>query len=144
MDKIEGFKDEYRFLSNFYPIRIIYEGIEYPSVEHAYQAMKSLDNNIRIKISKIPTAGKAKRAGAKLKPRNNWHNINLIIMEDLVNQKFRNEFFSKKLLDTKDMFIEETNDWGDTFWGVCEGKGTNYLGKIIMKVREELKNVNIK
>ena len=36
-------------------------------------------------------------------------------------------------------YLEEGNTWHDTYWGVCNGKGKNKLGKILMQVREELK-----
>lgn len=43
------------------------------------------------------------------------------------------------LLKTGDEELVEGNTWGDTFWGVCKGKGRNELGKILMKVREEFR-----
>jgi len=60
-------------------------------------------------------------------------------MTDLVRQKFSNPQLAKQLLDTKDFELIEGNTWGDTFWGVCSGKGQNNLGKILMQIRNELK-----
>ena len=57
-----------------------------------------------------------------------------------MKQKFtKHKDLKEKLLATGDAYLEETNHWHDTFWGVCKGKGQNHLGKILMEVREELK-----
>lgn len=47
-------------------------------------------------------------------------------------------------LDTKAMnaLFPEGNTWDDTYWGVCKGVGTNYLGKLLMIVRNDLKAKN--
>lgn len=61
-------------------------------------------------------------------------------MQDLVWQKFSNSpELAKMLLETGDAVLEEGNDWGDTFWGICDGKGENHLGKILMHTREKLR-----
>ena len=58
-------------------------------------------------------------------------------MSSIVFEKFyRNKELRKKLLETGDRYLEETNWWGDDFWGVCNGEGRNELGKILMKVRD--------
>lgn len=127
-------------MSNFWPASIVYEGIRYPSVEHAYQAAKTLDKEERHRIAKLPSAGAAKKAGSKIKPRPDWYSVNLQIMEDLIYCKFANDPIIRKfLLDTGDEELVEGNNWGDTFWGVCDGIGKNHLGKILMKVRERLR-----
>lgn len=62
-------------------------------------------------------------------------------MEALVLLKFaQNSDLRYRLLRTGDAYLEETNNWGDKFWGVCDGEGENHLGKIIMKVRGAIKN----
>lgn len=71
--------------------------------------------------------------------RQDWKDVKLRIMEDLVRQKFcKNQELQKKLLDTKGAFLEETNTWNDKFWGVCNGVGENHLGKILMRTRSAL------
>ena len=61
------------------------------------------------------------------------------IMTALVTQKFNRHIdLRKKLLATGDEELIEGNWWGDTFWGVCRGKGDNHLGKILMEVRSKL------
>lgn len=82
----------------------------------------------------------AKKWGTTIPIRQDWEDVNLDIMRELTRKKFSHPSFAKKLLDTGDIVIEETNYWHDTFWGVCNGIGENWLGKILMEVREELKN----
>ena len=62
------------------------------------------------------------------------------IMYEIVLNKFsQNEELREKLIATGDEYLAEGNTWHDTYWGVCNGKGKNKLGKILMQVREELK-----
>uniref|UniRef100_UPI00345E83CD NADAR domain-containing protein n=1 Tax=uncultured Duncaniella sp. TaxID=2768039 RepID=UPI00345E83CD len=51
-----------------------------------------------------------------------------------------NPALAEKLIATGDAELVEGNYWHDTVWGVCDGVGENHLGKILMRVREELKN----
>lgn len=136
---IVSFTGKHRFLSNFYYIPIEYEGIKYPTSEHAYQAAKTLDKNERLRISKIKTPGRAKRAGQGLELRKNWENIKISVMEDILNIKFRNPELREMLLETKGPIVE-LNDWGDVFWGQVQRTsgelyGDNYLGRILMRIR---------
>lgn len=137
--KITSFFGEYGFLSNFWPCDVEYDGLKYPSVEHAYQAAKTDDMNLRKTISELPRAMYAKRAGNSITPPANWHEISIGIMYNLVKQKFTNNNRLKGLLlATGDAKIVEGNTWGDVFWGVCNGVRENHLGEILMKVRQEL------
>jgi hypothetical protein len=43
------------------------------------------------------------------------------------------------LLDTGNKVLKETNTWGDTYWGISNGKGKNMLGRLLMKLRKEIK-----
>jgi predicted NAD-dependent protein-ADP-ribosyltransferase YbiA (DUF1768 family) len=61
-------------------------------------------------------------------------------MLDALRDKFSDPELRAKLLATGDEFLVEGNHWGDTYWGVCNGKGRNMLGSLLMKVREEIKN----
>lgn len=136
---ILGFQGEYRWLSNFWPCEVWFQGIKFPSVEHAYVAAKSLDPKVHQAIASMSKPGEVKRFGRSIDIRPGWDNVKLEIMYDLVLQKFLEEPLRSKLLDTGNAYIEETNAWNDTFWGVNhEGIGYNHLGTIIMKVREEL------
>lgn len=138
-DVIDSFQGEKRFLSNFFPAKVSLDGIKFSSVENAYQAAKTLDESIRLKFVNL-TAGQAKRESRKLKIRPDWEQVKLLIMNDLVTEKFtRNLDLQKKLLDTGEAELIEGNTWGDVFWGVCKGKGDNNLGKILMSVRNRIK-----
>ena len=140
--KIDRFMGKYRFLSNFYPSPIRYEGINYPTVEHAYQAAKSLSNDIRKRISEQDTPGQAKRQGNTELLRDDWEKMKVSIMRELVRQKFiKHAGLAKKLLDTGITKLIEGNTWNDTYWGVCNGKGSNKLGKILMKIRKQLRAI---
>ncbi len=138
--KIDSFQGKYRFLSNFWPAMVEYEGITYPSVEHAYQASKTMDMGERRRISEIVEPGDAKRAGRAAKQRPDWEEVKLRVMEDCVRYKFAHHAeLRDKLLATDEAELIEGNSWGDRFWGVCDGQGENHLGKILMKVRTELR-----
>lgn len=137
---IEEFQDEYRWLSNFSPVDIEYDGITYPSVEHYYQAMKSNSRMIREKISTFDHPAQAKKYGSKIDY--DWSFLEKIaIMELGLALKFSQKPYKSKLLATGDEYIQEGNRWGDTFWGVDleTGEGDNWLGELIMKTRTQLR-----
>lgn len=140
---ILGFKSEYSFLSNFqdFETPLFYDGILYTSNEHFYQAMKTEDKNIRLLISQHPKKGLKKYIRQlQLLPSSTFANNRISIMRFGIKHKFnsRNPYLRKKLLETGDRYIEETNNWGDKFWGVCAktGEGHNHLGKLLMERRE--------
>lgn len=137
---VNGFFDEFRFLSNFWLSEVMADGVRYRSVEHAYQAMKFTDQDERVQISLCESPGKAKRVSNKLTSfRPDWDEVRVDIMRGLVRQKFTNHsHLTEMLLLTAPHELEETNHWGDVFWGVCDGEGENWLGKILMEVRSEL------
>lgn len=137
---IKGFSGKYRFLSNFYASKVLFDDLEYNTVEAAYQAAKTEDLSARRRIREAEKPGDCKRLGQRVKLRENWEQDKLKVMEELVRQKFKDADLREKLLATGDSYLEETNHWGDTFWGVCKAHGTNHLGKILMKVREEIRH----
>ena len=140
MKAIKGFFDDYEFLGNFYPAEVEMVGVKGPTVEHVYQALKSTDPIEKLHIAGQETPLEAKKAGHNLKLRPHWEEIKVGIMEALVRQKFtRHKDLGRRLLETGDAYLEETNDWGDRFWGVYRGEGKNHLGRILMKIREELR-----
>jgi N-glycosidase YbiA len=137
--RIGTFQGQYRFLSNFWPATVEYEGIVYPDVEHAYQSAKTLDMNQRRRIAALPTPAEAKRAGEALPLRADWLQIKYQVMLVCVRYKFTHHpELAEKLLATGDAYLQEGNYWGDRIWGVYQGQGTNWLGKILMRVRNEL------
>ena len=76
--------------------------------------------------------------GRKLQVREGWDSIKLTVMEDLLRQKFAAADLRQKLLDTGDAELVEGNVWQDFWWGVCDGKGENHLGKLLMAIRNDL------
>jgi len=131
-----------RVLSNFWPSQVEFEGTVFPSVENAYQAAKSLDPSFRKGFLDL-TPGKAKRQGRKLKDiRPDWDSVKLQVMEDLLRKKFSNRLERLFLIATGDQHIQEGNTWGDKFWGVFAGEGENHLGRLLMKIRGEIRTGN--
>lgn len=143
IDRFDG--TEYRFLSNFYPAPVNLDGETYPSSENAYQAAKSLNDDERRAFRGNVSAALSKKMGKKLKLRPDWEEVKRDIMKKIVLNKFTyHPSLKEKLLATGDAELIEGNTWGDTFFGVCNGVGQNQLGKILMEVREELRNEKAK
>lgn len=137
---IDSFSGEYRFLSNFYPCTIILcDGETFSSLEHAYQACKTLNVTWRKRIADADTPGQAKRLGKQCPVRSGWEEMKLTVMLHLLQYKFENEPLRSMLLATGDAELVEGNSWGDAFWGVCGGRGENMLGTLLMIVRAELR-----
>lgn len=140
---IHGFFKDYRWLSNFCLKPVVFEGLEYSSNEHAYQAAKALDLECRYKIS-LMRAGEAKAIGRFLDKRPNWEDIKVDIMTTINFEKYsRHLDLRQKLLITGKLRLEETNYWGDKFYGVYEGEGKNILGKMLMNIRAFWRNAEI-
>lgn len=129
---ISKFGGAFRFLSNFY---IEPDG---SCVEKEYQASKAISQQDRDKILGAPTPGEAKRLGRSVPIRSDWESVKLDMMYKLVLAKFHQEPLKTWLLATDNAVLQEGNNWGDTFWGVCAGKGENHLGKILMRIRSEV------
>lgn len=138
---IREFRGKYRDLSNFSPHSVALDGVCYPTVEHAYQAAKTLDPFEREYIRMAPTPGKAKRRGRLVVLREDFFNLRVPIMHSLVLKKvLKHSDIRKLLISTAGEEIYEGNTWNDMFWGVSlpEMKGLNNLGKIYMEIRESL------
>lgn len=127
-------------MSNFYPCVVSFEGVDYPSVENAYQAAKF--PKLARKIFETCTAKEAKQKGKKARLPKDWNkDKKLGVMKKLIALKFKsNTLLANKLLDTGDAELIEGNWWGDTFWGMCKGKGENKSGELLMKRRERLRS----
>jgi len=133
---ISSFKGRYDFLSNFYPCIIPWNGGKYSSVEHAYQATKCVFPKDRERIRKAPTPKVAKEIGRKVAIVPWWEDIKVDVMRELLIKKFRRYELKKRLLKTGDEELVEGNWWGDRFWGVCRGRGENWLGRLLMETRQ--------
>lgn len=135
---ISHFHGEYRFLSNFYPAKVVLDGDEYITVEHAYVAAKTTSEFLRRQVRQLQAPGEAKKFGRQLTLRDGWDGMKLAVMEDLVRQKFQHPELRALLEATRPHELVEGNEWGDVFYGVCRGKGENHLGRILMRVRGDV------
>ena len=136
---ISSFVGTNRFLSNFYPSAVIYNSYSYRTVEHAYQASKSLDPEVQKQIRMAFSPFDAKRMGRKLSPRPDFFigDFRVRVMRSLLRQKFGTEPLRGWLANTRGCHLIEGNTWGDVYWGQCHGKGENHLGRLLMEIREE-------
>lgn len=138
---INRFDGEYFFLSNFYQCKVVYDGIEYGSAEAAFQATKTTDYDTRCIFAGL-NPSQAKRLGRTIQLRPDWEDIKFKVMEEVLIRKFtQNPELKQKLLDTGNAKLIEGNSWHDYIWGMnfsCT-IGENNLGKILMKIRDELK-----
>lgn len=139
----------YRWLSNFHMCDIDFEGVTYPSTEHAYMAAKTTDPELREKIRRCETPGEAKRLARTFDLRPEWEQpdpqtrrpFKVEIMYRVIRQKFfRHMELGDLLLGTGDHhLVENSTGWNDRIWGVADGRGQNLLGRVLMDVREELR-----
>jgi len=155
-----------QFLSNFdyVPCNLLYNWIAYTCVETAYQAAKFDENSIQEmklneefaqKYNNITTindlilyisslsASEAKKFAdtRKMYIKKNREDEKIATMYALVKTKFeQNSELKTALIKTWAAFLVEWNSWWDEFWWVHDKKrsGNNYLGKILMTIREEL------
>lgn len=140
---IDNFRGDFSFLSNFYESTIYVDGERYRSVEHAHQAYKTIDPWSRKLVREAKTASDAKKLGKSVPLRDDWDAVKIDLMRSFVRKKFENPFLRPLLVSTGDAELIESNTWNDTFWGVCKGVGQNWLGRILMDVRDEIKNETI-
>lgn len=140
---ISEFKGAYYFLSNFATSYFNYEGIIYPSGEHAFAAAKTLDQVERRKIAEMAKPREAKHYGRQINLRPYWDVCyRYASMRGIVRAKFtQNPVLRGLLLETGDAILIEGNTWRDLTWGVdtSSGKGHNLLGFMLMDLRDELK-----
>lgn len=162
---IVSFSGPYWFLANPCPAPVIHEGIQFPSAEHAFQAAKTLDWDLRVMIARTTDWRAAKRGGRQLPLRSGWDQLRRPVMLQVVLDKFtRNPDLGRSLVATGDRVLIEGNIWGDTGWGAVypgdrgsEGwrrlplwydgaggtlAGRNWLGWSLMTVRDVLTEVS--
>lgn len=138
---VPSFRGRLWFCSNFYPTEVEYEGVSYPTAEHAYQAAKAVTPGDRMAILCCRTPGDAKRLGKRLEPLY-WSRIKLNVMWTVLEAKFAGNVDIRLALamDTPKEIIEY-NLWHDTFWGKCccprhSRQGENWLGRLLMEIRD--------
>ena len=143
---ISEFDKEWAFLSNFYWSEIEFEGITYPTNEHFFQAMKTLDIDERRAIANCRTPGQAKRMGRRVALRPDWEDVKEAVMLEGLCLKFADEQLADWLLETGDEELVEGTTWHDNEWGNCSCpkcvhiEGKNKLGRLLMIVRDMIKD----
>lgn len=144
---INQFRGVNAFLSNMYPCELTYNGIKFNNLESLFQSFKAIDKQHEYGglVGKV-----AKAKGRKEKLPANWNEVRVELMYGCLYLKFsQNPKLLERLLATGNEELVEGNTWHDTFWGVCtcrecKGRGDNILGKLLMKVREELRHDHIR
>ncbi len=145
MSPILGFHGEYRFLSNFWmlgnPTIQEIDGIllNYPSVEHAYQASKTLILSERMVIANSYSPGIAKRNGRRVTCHADWDAVKIDTLRHFLQVKFQDPVLRQKLIDTQGRGLYEVNAHNDVFWG-CDADliGESWLGQLLMELRDEI------
>ena len=135
------------YLSNFYPCLVTINGLTYKNSEVAYQSMKTLDVDDRVRFTEYE-AVESKKKGKKLEIRPDWDEVKYPLMVEVLYAKFtQNEDLKEKLLATGDEeFLENTTRWHDNIWGNCNCEkckdipGQNLLGKAIGEVRDMIRS----
>ena len=140
---IGPFEDQYRFLSNFAPISVRYDGTVFSTSEHAYQAAKARNEpELYDQIVAATDPDEGKRLGRRAALPDNWDEQKRYAMLEIVTAKFsQNPDSREKLLETDEKHLVELNSWDDTYWGanIETGEGLNMLGRILMGVRSSLR-----
>lgn len=144
---IYGFFQDYRFLSNFEPAPLELQGVHadgllYPTSEHAYMALKTKDMDVRRFIAALPTPKDARNEGQLIELREDWSEFRPHAMLAAVHGKYHCNFhlFKRLVVETGHKYLEETNNWGDKYWGVVNGDGLNMLGKTHMHLRARMQD----
>jgi ribA/ribD-fused uncharacterized protein len=140
-DAILGFFGEYHWLSNFDESRFTIDDRVYLSNEHWYQANKATNEQDYDYVCESISPGVSKQRGRRIQCIKNWEEVkNAVMWQGLVAKFTQNSDLKAKLLATGDAYLEETNFWGDKYWGVSHGTGKNILGKQLMALRTQLRN----
>lgn len=141
--KFYSVSDDFGEFSNFasFPIRL--NGKTWPTSEHYFQAQKFQDTKHQSVIRKEKSPMQAARMGRDRKRpiRKDWESVKVSIMREAVLTKFTqyNELKDLLISTGNAKIIEHTTN--DAYWGDGgNGSGKNMLGRILMKVREQLKD----
>lgn len=124
------------FLSNFSSVLITLDGQRWQTAEHLFAAAKTADPVWQERIRQAPTPTEAKRLGQQAPLIPGWDGMRVEVMRQILSLKFAHgSALARKLVATGDRQLVETNEWGDQFWGVCNGRGENWLGRLLMERR---------
>jgi len=119
---------------------VTFQDLEYRSVEAVYQSLKTQDMEKRKSFCEM-SGPEAKKIGRGLRLRPDWDSIKVRAMAAIIAAAYKpGTNRADLLLFTEDASIVEGNTWGDTFWGVCNGRGRNILGRILEAQRSRLRS----
>jgi hypothetical protein len=137
---IRSFRGKHSFLSNFYICNVTIDDETYETTEHYYQSQKATNEAVRKAIASASSAKVAKKMGRNIVCRTDWDDVKDTVMLKALRAKFSIPELAKMLVDTGNAIIEESNEWGDVYWGIDSdtGKGQNKLGKMLMQIRDEI------
>jgi len=124
---------------------ITHELMCYPTVEHFFAAMKTLDISDRFRIAQAGHPAEAKKIGTQVKLRPDWRDVRRSVSWYGLQQKFGNDInLANLLIDTDDAEIIHRVHWHDNFWAACQCSSCanktkqNVLGEQLMKLRSLL------
>lgn len=132
--------DTYGEFSSWWPTEIELDGKRWPTTEHYFMAQKTTDKDERERIRKAPTPRRAKELGRAVRLRKGWDGMKFEMMLTANRAKFtQHDDLRELLLSTGDRPIHE--DCDDPWWGGGPNfpNGKNMLGKVLMRVRSELR-----
>ncbi len=137
--RIDRFRGDHAFLSNFHRAPFKWQGRLWSTSEAPFQAAKTRDERMRERIREAPSPAAAKRLGRRADLRPDWEHVKDDVMHSILQAKFAVPELRDALLATGDAELVEGNTWGDTYWGVCGGRGRNQLGRTLMRVRDAIR-----
>lgn len=144
-DQITRFIGPWEFLSLGYPFELMFEGIRYPSLAHAWVATMTTDQEMRHILAEVPNLGRLERLRKIMEVRPDWESIRMTVLEQLCREKFSNPTLRATLLVTGNVSFIYGNNQHDNFLGSCicalckEEPKTNALGNLLMQIRDELR-----
>ncbi|MCY3810284.1 MAG: NADAR family protein [Gammaproteobacteria bacterium] len=138
-ERIDRFRGEHAFLSNFHRAPFRWQGKTWQTAEAPFQASKTRDERMRERIRAASSPGQAKHLGRRADLRCEWERIKDDVMHSVLQAKFAVPQLRDALLATGDAELVEGNTWGDVYWGVCGGRGRNQLGRTLMRIRDDIR-----
>lgn len=153
----------YGAFSNLFRREISLDGVAYPTVEHAYQSLKPRDERVRDWLLAAPSPslvaltahvlpsdevdpglvmGRVADSLLGFHTRPGWSRLRYPWMMHCLQAKFNQHAdLQQILLSTESAEIVEAgriDDDAGRRWGIVNGRGQNYLGRMLMRVRAEL------
>lgn len=135
---ITAFAADYFFLSTFAPAPVYVDHVQYPTVAHGLEATRVCTASDRDRIRRCENAGEMMRLAKSMSSRPDWETHKIDVLRNLLQQKFSTPDFRTRLLNTGSRPLLAHNYWRDRFWGIYDGEGHNWLGRLLMDQRATL------